>query len=274
MIRALKSFGQNFLIDKNIIKNIINAVDLKNDDIVLEIGPGHGEITKYLVDKAKKVIVCEIDKYLTKQLIQCFSGRENIEIINCDFLKLDLKKLFEKDGLPAGEAGSKFKIIGNLPYYISSPIVACLLENKKYIDSAYLMLQKEFVRRIIYSDKLKGPAYRQAGKGAFSFFVQYHSKPCLLFDISKKCFRPVPKVDSSFIKLEMKESLLSKGDEELFFKIVRRAFQQRRKSLRNSLKEFFPKDILLNNVVFDFNLRPEALNQGDFFKLVDLCKKY
>lgn len=260
---ARKSLGQNFLLDKNIITNIINSLSLSSDDVILEIGPGHGEITKALVGKAclagrqaKKVFACEIDKRLALGLEKELSEYPNVEIINLDFLKLDLKNIFDK-------AQKKIKIFGNLPYYISSPIITHLFQNKEYIDSAYLTLQKEFVRRIISTTD-------SSAKGAFTFFVQYHSRPSLIFDISKNCFRPIPKVDSSFIKLEMKKSALDKDDEELFFKIIRRAFCQRRKSLKNSLKTLFSKEILLDESIFNFGLRPEQLSEDDFINLVKI----
>ncbi|MEW5758124.1 MAG: 16S rRNA (adenine(1518)-N(6)/adenine(1519)-N(6))-dimethyltransferase RsmA [Candidatus Omnitrophota bacterium] len=260
MIFAKKRLGQNFLIDKNIINNIINTLSLTKDDIVLEIGPGHGELTKRIVKNVKKLIACEIDKKLVLELEKELSSFGNIEIINLDFLKLDIPRVFPN-------LSQKIKVVGNLPYYISSPIIAHLLENKKYIDYIFLTLQKEFIRRIIYNDN-------SSLKGAFSFFVQYHSNPKLIFDISRTCFRPIPKVDSSFIMLAIKESVLKKDDEEIFFKIIRRSFQQRRKTLRNSLKEFFPKEILLTDKEFNFNLRPQALGQKDFIKLTQIYKKY
>jgi len=248
-LKPKKSLGQNFLVDQNIRKKIISACDFNSDDTILEIGPGRGELTVEFAQKIKKVYAVEIDSSLCIQLKEKFSGQEKIEIIHADILKFDLNTLKVKN--------KKVKIIGNIPYYISTPVIEYIIRYKARIASVNLTVQKEFARRIV-----SGPGSKEFG--ALSCFVQYYLKPEVVFDIKRGSFFPVPKVDSSFLKLEVRSAPAVKvADEEYFFKIIRAAFNQRRKILRNSLAGIVGEEKLGS-----FKLRrPEELTLDDFAKL-------
>lgn len=258
----MKSLGQNFLVDQNIRNKIIDSLDLKESDIIFEIGAGRGELTGLISRKVAKVYALEIDRRLQKILVESLAGYKNIEIINKDILKFDLGCFIEDKRIK-----SKVKVFGNIPYYISSPIIEHLLGFRKNISGIFITVQKEFARRMAASP---GPK----DFGSFSCFTQYYALPEILFDISKNCFKPSPKVDSSFLKLKIREvPAVCVKDESLFFKIVRSAFGKRRKILRNSLlgvvagqalEEFFAKTSL------DSNTRPERLTLENFALLANL----
>ncbi|MGA2775059.1 MAG: 16S rRNA (adenine(1518)-N(6)/adenine(1519)-N(6))-dimethyltransferase RsmA [Candidatus Omnitrophota bacterium] len=261
-IKPKKSLGQNFLVDRNIREKIVNSCGLRADDIVLEIGAGRGELTRLIAEKVKSVYTLEIDKRLYVNLALEFKDRSNIKFINADILRFDLSKI--KIG------NSKLKVIGNIPYYISSPIIEHLFKYKKIISDIFLTVQKEFAER---ANSLPGTKKY----GSFSCFVWYYSCPEILFNISKNCFRPQPKVDSAFLHLSMREAVLVKADDEnALFKIIRAAFNKRRKTLRNSLEgvvgesplnEFFTRKKL------DKNTRPEQLSLEDFVDILHFHKE-
>ncbi|MDD2751961.1 MAG: 16S rRNA (adenine(1518)-N(6)/adenine(1519)-N(6))-dimethyltransferase RsmA [Candidatus Omnitrophica bacterium] len=248
-IKPKKSLGQNFLIDQNIRNKIISACNFSASDIVLEIGPGRGELTQEIAKQVKKVYAVEIDPLLCAQLKDKFPDQKKIEIVNQDILKFSFSSIRRQN--------KKIKIVGNIPYYISTPVIEYVIKNKKGICAAYLTVQKEFARRLAASGGNKE-------FGALSCFVQYYLKPEIVFDIKKGSFFPAPKVDSSFLKLEVrKEPAVKVEDEELFFKIIRAAFNQRRKILRNSLAK-----ILAEENLGSFKLkRPEELSLEDFAEL-------
>jgi 16S rRNA (adenine1518-N6/adenine1519-N6)-dimethyltransferase len=254
-----KRLGQNFLFDKNIQAKIIAACRLHPTDTVLEIGAGRGELTGTLSGKVKRVFCVEIDPRLCRLLEASFKGHPNIKILQRDILKLDIERLVKAQR-------DKIKVIGNIPYYITSPIIARLFQYRKYISGIYLLVQKEFARRII----------AQAGSvdyGAFSIFAQYYATPKILFTVKKGSFWPQPKVDSAFIDLQLKEKLpLGPKDERVFFKVVRAAFAQRRKQLKNSLRGVLPQALLQryfqrSGVAGD--IRAERLSAEDFMALLD-----
>lgn len=250
-----KSLGQNFLIDRNIQERIIQASGLNKDDAVLEIGPGRGEISQGLLKNVKKLIAVEIDPGLCAALKDKFSTRANFELINADILKIDLSKLS-----PGAE---KIKVIANLPYYISTPAIIHLLKYKKHIREIYLTLQKEVAQRICAAPGTK--AY-----GAFSCFAQFHSQPEILFEIKSASFWPRPKVDSCFIRLKaLNKPRLKIADEERFFRIIRAAFNQRRKQLKNSLKKILPTEAF-KQAGINPNSRAEDLSLTEFAKLNNL----
>lgn len=247
-----KSLGQNFLIDRNIQERIIQASDLKKDDTVLEIGPGRGELTQELLNKAKKLIAVELDAGLCDRLKEKFSSYPNFELLHQDILETDLSSLLTGAG--------KIKVIANLPYYISTPAISHLLKHKKYISEIYLTLQKEVAQRICASPGTK--AY-----GAFSCFAQFHAQAEILFEIKSASFWPRPKVDSCFIRLKaLNKPKLKIADEEIFFRIIRTAFNQRRKQLKNSLKKILAPEAFKKTGT-NPNSRAENLSLADFARL-------
>lgn len=258
--KPIKALGQNFLIDQNIQRKIIASCRLELSDTVVEIGPGRGELTNLLVGQVKSIYAFEKDSKLASALEGNFKNRIDIEIVNNDFLKVDLNKYFKSK--------NKIKIIGNIPYYISTPIIEKLLEYRDKIDSIFITVQKEFAERVVANP---GPKIY----GSLSCFVQYYTCPKILFTISSSCFRPKPKVDSAFLELKvLPEPSVKVSDEELFFKIIRAAFNQRRKTLRNSLEDIISKDnlerfFIKNNL--NSNIRPEQLSLKYFADLAGDC---
>ncbi|HPT39253.1 MAG TPA: 16S rRNA (adenine(1518)-N(6)/adenine(1519)-N(6))-dimethyltransferase RsmA [Candidatus Omnitrophota bacterium] len=258
-IKPKKSLGQNFLIDKNIQKKIISACNLTKDDIVLEIGSGRGDLTQVLAHNAKQVYALEIDERLYPLLELGLMAYDNCQIIKGDILKFDIAKFLQDNKIK-----QKIKIIGNIPYYISSPIIEQLIKYRKDISRAFLTVQKEFGRRI-----RAVPGSKEYG--SFSCFTQYYAECEILFEIKKNSFKPVPNVDSCFLSLEFRDRpAVSVRDEKFFFKLIRAAFNQRRKTLRNSLEDMLAQDELagfLDGAGIDKNVRPEDLSLGQFASL-------
>jgi 16S rRNA (adenine1518-N6/adenine1519-N6)-dimethyltransferase len=260
-IKPKKSLGQNFLIDKNIQKKIVSACNLSKDDIVLEIGSGKGELTALLAESAGKVYSLEIDSRLCPLLNEKLRAYDNCKIIQQDILKFDFIKFLQDN-----QVRQKIKVIGNIPYYISSPIIEHLIEYRQVISVAFITVQKEFGRR----------AKAVAGSkeyGSFSCFVQYYCRCQMLFGIKRNSFKPAPNVDSCFLSLEIREKPpVLVLDERLFFKLIRTAFNQRRKTLRNSLDGFLPQDRLkqfFDTTGIDKDVRPEELSLKQFASLSD-----
>jgi 16S rRNA (adenine1518-N6/adenine1519-N6)-dimethyltransferase len=260
-IQPKKSLGQNFLVDQNIRNKIIASLDLQPDDIVLEIGSGKGELTKIIAGQVKKVYAIEIDKRLLETLTGAVGSFNNVRIINEDILKLDFAGFFAENKIKGG-----LKVFGNIPYYISSPIIERLLDFRKKISRVFITVQKEFAKRVVAIPGNKD-------YGSFSCFVQYYASPRIIFGISKNCFKPSPKVDSSFLELKIREipAVILK-DEKLFFRIIRSAFNQRRKVLANSLSGVAAPEAL--EVFFQKSglnplSRPERLSLKDFALLAD-----
>jgi 16S rRNA (adenine1518-N6/adenine1519-N6)-dimethyltransferase len=255
-IKPKKSLGQNFLVDKNIQHKIIQACNLSPQDIVLEIGSGCGDLTALFAQQVKQVYALEVDQRLYPLLEQALSGYKNYQIIKADILKFDLIK-FVKDNM----IGQKFKIIGNIPYYITSPIIEYLIKNRQMISQAFLTVQKEFGRRIRASSGSKE-------YGSFSCFVQYYAQPRIILEIKRNSFKPAPGVDSCFLSLDFRAyPPVSVPDEEAFFKLIRTAFGQRRKTLKNSLQGVVEKQRLEGYLLeqgIDKNVRPEDLSLEQF----------
>lgn len=245
-VRAKKHLGQHFLTDLNIAQNIAHSLTLRNYDTILEIGPGMGVLTQFLIQKPAKVFVIEIDKESVTYLQNHFPELQNC-ILSQDFLKFDLVHFFQK---------KPFAIIGNFPYNISSQIIFKLLEMRDFVPEFSGMFQKEVAQRIC--EKSGSKTY-----GILSVLVQafYHAE--YLFSVSEKVFSPPPKVKSGVLRLIRKEKYTLDCDEKLFFGVVKTAFQQRRKTLRNSLKSFLnDKENLKSESIFD--KRPEQLSVDDF----------
>ena len=260
--RLSKSLGQNFLTDKNIIDRIVEGAAIKEDDLVIEIGPGIGVITREAAMAAKKVIAVEIDKKLIPILNETLADCSNVEILNEDILKTDVNALIEG----CGESISGVKIIGNLPYYITTPIIMKLLEEGVRADSITVMMQKEVADRIKASPGTK--AY-----GALSVAVQYYCNAEAVVDVPKEVFVPQPKVDSTVLRLSIREqSPVVLYDRDVFFRCVKAGFGQRRKTLLNSLmgiEGITKEDVMeaLGAVGIDSVRRAETLDLEEFAKL-------
>lgn len=264
-----KNFGQNFLVDENVLNKIINAAEIKNTDIIIEIGPGIGTLTRCLAKKAKKVIAIEIDKNLIPVLNETLIDFKNIDIINNDILKVDIKNIVEKN------KNNDVKIVANLPYYITTPIIMNILENNISVKSITVMIQKEVAYRMQANVGTKD-------YGALSLIVQYFAKPYLVANVPQNCFMPRPNVDSAVINLEiLKEAPVNVNDLSLMFKIIKIAFSQRRKTLLNCIfnsKNFnFDKETILqilNLACIDEQIRGEKLTLQDFANLTNIILNF
>ncbi|MCL4457772.1 MAG: 16S rRNA (adenine(1518)-N(6)/adenine(1519)-N(6))-dimethyltransferase RsmA [Nitrospirae bacterium] len=251
-----KHLGQNFLFDPSILHRIVEASGVTKEDTVVEIGPGPGTLTKILAGAAKKVIAIELDYELYARLKDELNEFKNIELIHSDALKYPY------------EALEPFKVVANIPYYITTPIIFRLLDARKNLKSMTLTIQKEVAQRIAAKPDTKE-------YGVLSIAVQYYSKPELKFVIPKGAFRPVPKVDSAVIRIEILDKpAVAVNDEKLFFRVVKTSFAQRRKTLANSLKSISNdiKEILIAAGI-DPRRRAETLSIEEFARLADLIKK-
>ena len=256
--RPLKRFGQNFLIDNNVKEKIIANLRLSENDTVLEIGSGFCEITEDIAKRVKKVFAVEKDKKLLGVVKKSFELPKNITLIEKDFLEVDIKKLAKEKPLV---------IIGNLPYYVTSPIIKKILSNITSVKDIYLLVQKELADRI--SAK---PGSKDMGR--LSLFVQYYTNPERLFTIKGGSFYPAPEVESAFLRLSVpKERNVTVRDEGALFKIIKTAYSQRRKTILNSLTgmELDKKALasLLENAGINPKARAEELSLGDFAKLAN-----
>ena len=260
-----KKFGQNFLIDSHVLDKIIRAADISKEDGVLEVGPGIGTMTQYLCENAGRVLCVEIDKALLPILEYTLADYDNVNVINGDILKQDIWELARKynDGKP-------FKVVANLPYYITTPIIMGFLENDSPISSITVMVQKEVAERMQAEPGTK--AY-----GVLSLAVQYYSKPYLAANVPMNCFMPRPNVASAVISLERyNEPPVKTKDEKLMFELIRASFQVRRKTLWNGIKisnslNYTREEIekVLTDMGLDVNVRGETLNLAQFAELAD-----
>mgnify|MGYP000069740548 CR=1 FL=1 len=262
-----KKFGQNFLIDSNILESIVSAADITNDDFVLEIGPGIGTMTQYLCEAARQVVAVEIDKMLIPILKDTLSEYDNVEVINQDVLKLDIKALAQEKN-----NGKPIKVVANLPYYITTPIIMGLFESKVPIESITIMVQKEVADRM-----QTGPGSKDYG--ALSLAVQYYADAKVQLNVSASCFMPRPNVDSAVIKLTAHEKPVVDVDETLMFKVIRASFNQRRKTLVNGLKNSSELDYTKEEIVQaikaigkEENIRGEKLTLEEFAALSNSLK--
>lgn len=277
-IRIKKRLGQNFLIDKQILNKIVEVADLNKEDIVIEIGPGMGTLTKKLAEKPKKVLAIEINENLVKLLKETLKSYSNVEIIQADILKTNLKELIKSKVSQRDPFGtspkSKVKVVANLPYYITTPIIIHLLKARKNLSNIVIMVQKEVGRRTVARPRTKD-------YGALSLLVQYYTKPRIAIKVSRSAFLPEPEVDSCVVNLEVREKpVVEVKDEELFFKVVRAAFEQRRKALKNALSQ--ARDLKLSKkkvleILEKANIQPlrrgETLSLEEFARLSNLLGK-
>ncbi len=266
--RLSKSLGQNFLTDKNIIDKIIEESFIGENDLVIEIGPGIGVLTKEAAEEAGKVIAVEIDKNLIPILKDTLSDYKNVEVINKDILKIDLNEIIEQNSIINGEPLRSVRIIGNLPYYITTPIIMKILEDGVNADSITIMMQKEV------ADRIKAEAGKKA-YGALSVAVQYYCTVAHVASVPKEVFVPQPKVDSTVIRLDIrKEKPVALKDEKIFFQCIKAGFGQRRKTMLNSLtgvcglsKEQIGQ--VMESIDIDSKRRAETMNIDEFAMLAN-----
>ncbi len=264
-----KKFGQNFLIDDHVITKIINAAEITKDDLVLEIGPGIGTMTQYLAESARKVIAVEIDKNLIPILGETLAEYDNVTVINEDILKLDINRLVEEEN-----AGKPIKVVANLPYYITTPIIMGLFESHVPLQSITVMVQKEVADRMQV-----GPGSKDYG--ALSLAVQYYAKPYIAANVPPNCFIPRTGVGSAVIRLtRYEEPPVTVKDESLMFKLIRASFNQRRKTLQNGIANSpelpYSKaqvEKALEKMGLAANVRGESLTLAEFAKLSDIISE-
>lgn len=258
-----KKFGQNFLIDPHVLDKIIGAAGVTKEDMVLEIGPGIGTMTQYLAEAAREVVAVEIDNNLIPILKETLAEYDNVTVINEDILKVDIKKLAEEHN-----GGRPIKVVANLPYYITTPIIMGLFESNVPIDNITVMVQKEVADRMQV-----GPGSKDYG--ALSLAVQYYAEPYIVANVPPNCFMPRPNVGSAVIRLTRHETpVVDVKDEKLMFRIIRASFNQRRKTLVNGLKNsgeinFTKEQIEAAITAIDkpLTIRGEALSLAEFAAL-------
>lgn len=261
-----KKFGQNFLIDTTVLDRIIAAAEITKEDCVLEIGPGIGTMTQYLAERAGSVVAVEIDKNLIPILQETLAAYDNVTVINDDILKVDVKKLAEEKN-----AGRPIKVVANLPYYITTPIIMGLFEKQIPLKSITIMVQKEVAERMQV-----GPGTKDYG--ALSLAVQYYAKPQIVANVPPNCFIPRPNVGSAVIRLTRYEQPpVQVKDEKLLFAIIRASFNQRRKTLVNGLGNApelgISKEMVaaaLEKMQLSPTIRGEALTLSEFAELSDI----
>lgn len=263
-----KKFGQNFLIDSHVLEKIIDAAHITRDDFVLEIGPGIGTMTQYLSEYAREVMAVEIDHNLIPILNETLAGYDNVEVLNEDILKVDIGKIAEEKN-----QGRPIKVVANLPYYITTPIIMGLFEKKVPMDSLTVMVQKEVAQRM-----QAGPGTKDYG--ALSLAVQFYAEPYIVANVPPNCFMPRPKVGSAVIRLtRYKDMPVKVKNEQLMFSIIRASFNQRRKTLQNGINNssalHFSKEQVveaLGKMELSPTIRGEALSLEQFARLSDLLE--
>lgn len=261
-IKANKSLGQNFLISQNVVENIVGSSNIGENDLVIEVGPGLGTLTKYLLEKAKKVICVELDKRMIKILEDRFKLYQNFELINEDILKVDLRNIIKEE--KQNNKIENVKIVANLPYYITTPIIMKLLEEELDLESITVMIQKEVADRLI---AIPG----EKNTGAITYTVYYYATSEEILEVPNDSFIPEPEVTSKVIKLNIRDKIpVEVKDKEVMFRIVKSAFMQRRKTLLNALtntKVFLNKEEgirILKELGLNENVRAEELTLQDF----------
>lgn len=265
-----KKFGQNFLIDGHVLDKIIAQAGIEKQDFVLEIGPGIGTMTQYLAEAAGKVTAVEIDRALIPILEETLSAYDNVTVICQDILKVDIRKLAEEEN-----GGKPIKVVANLPYYITTPIIMGLFESGVPLESVTVMVQKEVAQRM-----QAGPGSKDYG--ALSLAVQYYAKPYIVANVPPNCFMPRPAVGSAVIRLTRHEKPpVAVKDEKLMFRIIRASFNQRRKTLLNGLNNSpeisVPKEQIaraIEELQVPVNVRGEALTLEQFAKLSDCISQW
>ena len=268
-LRASKRLGQNFLIDKSVVDDIINAAEISEGERVLEIGPGIGTLTQGLLEAGAQVTAVELDKKLPAVLAETLAGYENLSVVQGDILKVDINELMQNQS---------FKVVANLPYYITSQIILTLLEKKLPITKLVTMVQREVAERMVATPESLA-ANKESAKtyGSLSVAVQFYTEPHIAFDVPPSAFLPSPEVTSSVIVCDVRElPAVEVADEKLFFRVVRGSFGQRRKTLINSLvgAGFNREELLiaLQKSNIDPSRRAETLSLEDFAALANALK--
>lgn len=265
-IKANKNLGQNFLIDSDSLEDIVKGAEITNEDLVIEIGPGLGTLTKLLLEKAKEVICIELDKKMVKVLKNRFIAYNNLEILNEDILKIDLKNLIKSK---KDDEIKSVKIVANLPYYITTPIIMMLIENELDIESITVMIQKEVAERLIATPGSKLT-------GAITYTIYYYCESKKIREVENTSFLPVPEVTSEVINLKLrKEPAVKVRDKKVMFNMIKSAYMQRRKTLVNSLVSvgiFKDKETgvdILKKLGLREDIRAENLTLEDFARITD-----
>lgn len=261
-LKANKSLGQNFLINEQIIDDIVRVADVNENDLIIEIGPGLGSLTSKLADNAKKVIAIELDQNMIEILKERFSLYKNVELIHGDIMKVDLKEIIGEE--------KNVKIVANLPYYITTPIVMKLLEENLKMESITVMVQKEVGERFCANPD--GKEY-----GAITVSINYYSNPKIVLEVPKDNFNPIPEVDSCVVQLKLKENHIELNDKKLFFRLIKTAFSQRRKNIGNSLTGIgmTKQEVkeMLEALGLDINLRAENLSINQYAQIANYIAK-
>ncbi|MDD3391929.1 MAG: 16S rRNA (adenine(1518)-N(6)/adenine(1519)-N(6))-dimethyltransferase RsmA [Bacilli bacterium] len=253
-----KKFGQNFIIDDNIIQSIVNKTDIDKETLVIEIGPGAGSLTAALGYQAKRVIAYEIDETLKEILNEQLSGYDNIDIIYTDFLRTNLKETLKNYEY------SKLYVVANLPYYITTPIILKLIEEDIAVDKIVVMVQKEVGDR--FKAKIGTKDY-----SSLTVYLNYYFDIKKIMDVSKNVFVPKPNVDSIVVEFVKKNNQLLLKNDDLFFKLVRDSFKQKRKTIKNNLKDY-PLDkieVILKKYNHDLNVRAEQITLDEFVQIAN-----
>ena len=268
-IKANKRFGQNFLIDDNILENIVKSAEITNNDLVIEIGPGLGNLTEYLLEKAAYVILVEIDNNMINILNDRYKNNNNYILLNNDILKVNVDEIIENIENKLNRKFEKIKVVANLPYYITTPIIFKLLQNENRINEITVMVQKEVAERIVAKNKTKD-------YGILTLMVNYLGTSDIKLIVPNNSFIPAPNVTSAVIKITKNKRFTVK-DEELLFKLIHSSFAQRRKKIINSLEstKFLnmskPElEKLFNECNISLNARAEELELQDYIKIVDI----
>lgn len=266
-ITANKNLGQNFLIDDEAVAGIIEAASVSKDDLIIEIGPGLGTLTKELLDRAGKVICIELDKRMIEILNDRFSMYDNFKLLNDDVLKVDLKTLI------ANEKIKSTKIVANLPYYITTPIIMKLLEERLDIETITVMIQKEVADRLVTKPGT-------GDTGAITYTIHYYTEPKRVLEVPNTAFIPAPKVNSTVINLNiLKKPSVTVKNEAKLFEVIKTAFMQKRKTLVNALansNKFGTKEQIekiLQTLEIDNKIRPEKLTLEEFTKIAEAINK-
>jgi len=265
--KAKKKFGQNFLIDENVIDTIVESAEITDKDLIIEIGPGLGTLTKRLCKKAGQVVAIEIDREVINILETELAEYNNLKIVNEDVLKVDINRLIEEYSM-----GDNVKVVANLPYYITTPIVMMLLEGRYPIDEIEIMIQKEVAERFLAT-----PSGREYG--AITVAINYYSEIEHIIDVPSVSFLPAPKVDSAVVMLRVNKELPKVKDEKFLFNVVKGAFGKRRKTLVNSLGTAGIEGIskervseVLRELDIDENIRAEKISLKNFINIADRLK--
>ncbi|MFQ5863773.1 MAG: 16S rRNA (adenine(1518)-N(6)/adenine(1519)-N(6))-dimethyltransferase RsmA [bacterium] len=254
--RPKRSLGQNFLVDDNIARKIIRHLAPNPEDVILEIGPGFGVLTDYLMPAVKKVIAVEIDRNLTKELQKRFGKENNFKLILGDFLRVEMAELCDPR--------EKLRVLGNIPYHLTSPVIFKIFKAREFVHDMTLMIQREVAQRIVAS-----PGSKEYG--ILSVFSQLYSEPRILFQVSKNVFNPKPEIDSAVVRWDFSKGLdVVVKSEDTLQKVIHGVFQQRRKMLRRSLKHILSLSVTLDALNFNLARRPEDLSPGEMVKLSNL----